>query len=113
MKSANQDGFILKMPMEFGQNCMNRLFLLLLRNLKQFFNKEFVSIKVRQLLELLGIETTHEERLEIDRIIEERTGLYCDEGVDLLTKEEFLEIVYEAKRRLKKRKETEKSLLYT
>jgi hypothetical protein len=72
-----------------------------------------VSIKVRQLLELLGIETTHEERLEIDRIIEERTGLYCDEGVDLLTKEEFLEIVYEAKRRLKKRKETEKSLLYT
>jgi hypothetical protein len=70
-----------------------------------------VSIKVRQLLELLGIETTHEERLEIDRIIEERTGLYCDEGVDLLTKEEFLEIVYEAKRRLKKRKETEKKFV--
>ncbi|MDT7864702.1 MAG: hypothetical protein RQ968_04405 [Thermoproteota archaeon] len=63
-----------------------------------------MSIKVRELLALLGIETTHEEREEIDRIIEERTGLYCDEGIDLLSREEFLEIVYEAKRRVRKRK---------
>jgi hypothetical protein len=63
-----------------------------------------VSIKVRELLALLGIETTHEEREEIDRIIEERTGLYCDEGINLLSREKFLEIVYEAKRRVRKRK---------
>ncbi len=63
-----------------------------------------MSIKVRELLALLGIETTHEEREEIDRIIEERTGLYCDEGINLLSREEFLEIVYEAKRRVRKRK---------
>lgn len=70
-----------------------------------------MSIKVRELLALLGIETTHEEREEIDKIIEERTGLYCDEGVNLLSKEEFLEIVYEAKRRVRKRK-TEQVIYY-
>jgi len=62
-----------------------------------------MSILVKRLLESLGIETTHEERLEIDRLIEEVTGKYCDEGVLELSKEEFLEIVKEAKKRVRKR----------
>lgn len=69
-----------------------------------------MSIKVKLLLEALNIETTHEERMEIDRIIEERTGLHCDEGVELLSREEFIAIVQEAKRRIRKR--YEKGLAY-
>lgn len=66
-----------------------------------------MSIKVKELLKLLGIETTHEERLEIDRIIEEITGKYCDEGIDELSREEFIQIVYEAKKRIRRKKALE------
>jgi hypothetical protein len=38
-------------------------------------------------------KTTHEQRIEIDKRIEEYTGKYCDEGVYDLTDDEFLEIV--------------------
>jgi hypothetical protein len=61
-----------------------------------------VSIKVREWLRRLGIETTHEERLEIDREIERRTGRYCDSGIELLSEGEFLGIVESVRRRRKK-----------
>ncbi len=61
-----------------------------------------MSIKVREWLHRLGIETNHEEREEIDRQIERRTGLYCDEGIQLLSEAEFLAIVDSVRRRRKK-----------
>ena len=61
-----------------------------------------MSIKVREWLRRLGIETTHEEREEIDREIERRTGRYCDSGVELLSEAEFLAIVESIRRKRKK-----------
>jgi hypothetical protein len=61
-----------------------------------------VSIKVREWLRRLGIDTTHEEREEIDREIERKTGQYCDKGVELLREAEFLAIVDLVRRRRKK-----------
>jgi len=61
-----------------------------------------MSIKVREWLRRLGIETTHEEREQIDREIEQRTGRYCDSGVELLNEEEFLAIVERVRRKGKK-----------
>jgi hypothetical protein len=61
-----------------------------------------MSIKVKEWLRRLGIDTTHEERLEIDREIEHRTGQYCDEGIGLLSEAEFLSIVASARRKSKK-----------
>jgi hypothetical protein len=61
-----------------------------------------MSIKVREWLRRLGIETTHEEREEIDREIERRTGRYCDTGVELLSEAEFLGIVEFVRRRRKR-----------
>ena len=62
-----------------------------------------VSIKVKEWLRRLGIDTTHEEREEIDREIERKTGQYCDKGVELLSEAEFLAIVDSVRRRRKKR----------
>jgi hypothetical protein len=64
-----------------------------------------MSKLVRLMLEKYGLleVTTHEDRKEIDRIIEERTGYYCDEGIKMLSEEEFLSIV---KYVLKKKKRT-------
>jgi len=61
-----------------------------------------MSIKVRAWLRRLGIETTHEEREEIDREIEQRTGRYCDKGIALLSEAEFLAIVNSVRRKLRK-----------
>jgi len=61
-----------------------------------------VSIKVREWLRRLGIDATHEEREEIDREIERKTGQYCDKGVELLSEAEFLAIVDWVRRRRKK-----------
>ncbi len=61
-----------------------------------------MSIKVKEWLRRLGIDTTHEEREEIDREIEQRTGQYCDKGVELFTEAEFLAIVDLAKRKRRK-----------
>ncbi len=66
-----------------------------------------MSIKVKELLKALGIESTHEEREEIDKLIEQITGKYCDEGIKELTTEEFLYIVNEAKKRVRRRKALE------
>ncbi len=61
-----------------------------------------MSIKVREWLRRLGIETTHEEREEIDREIERRTGRYCDDGIALLNEAEFLSIVDSVRRKRRK-----------
>jgi len=61
-----------------------------------------MSIKVRAWLRRLGIETTHEEREEIDREIEQRTGRYCDKGIELHSEAEFLAIVNSVRRKLRK-----------
>jgi len=61
-----------------------------------------MSIKVREWLRRLGIETTHEEREEIDREIERKTGRYCDTGVELLSEAEFLTIVESIRRKRKR-----------
>ena len=61
-----------------------------------------MSIKVKEWLRRLAIDTTHEEREEIDREIERRTGQYCDKGVELLTEAEFLAIVDSVKRKRRK-----------
>ncbi len=58
-----------------------------------------MSIKVREWLRRLGIETTHEERQDIDHEIERRTGRYCDTGVELLSEAEFLTIVESIRRK--------------
>jgi hypothetical protein len=64
-----------------------------------------MSIKVKEWLRRLGVETTHEERSDIDREIEYVTGLSCDEGVSQLTEQQFLDIVDRVKRRKKKMNE--------
>ncbi|MEM3832711.1 MAG: hypothetical protein QW128_03810 [Thermoprotei archaeon] len=56
-----------------------------------------MSRLVREWLMNLGLfyETTHEDRLEIDREIERRSGMNCDEALmrGLISINEFLEIV--------------------
>ncbi|HID43628.1 MAG TPA: hypothetical protein EYP30_07665 [Archaeoglobaceae archaeon] len=65
-----------------------------------------MSIVVKERLRESGLLhlTTHEDRVEIDRMIEEITGMYCDEGVKVLSESEFLEIVESIIRRRKKKK---------
>ena len=66
-----------------------------------------MSKLVREWLARLGLLplTTHEDRLEIDREIEIRTGLYCDDAIamGLISEEEFIEIVKKVLARKKKR----------
>lgn len=66
-----------------------------------------MSIRVREWLRLMGLFslTTHEDRVEIDREIERRTGVYCDDAIDrgLISKREFEEIVNSILKRRKKR----------
>jgi hypothetical protein len=66
---------------------------------------------VRSLLRMMGLYelTDHEDRLEIDREIERRTGVSCDEAIEmgLIGRDEFLAIVQEILRRKKGRKEVE------
>ncbi|MCJ7456692.1 hypothetical protein MUP07_08125 [Candidatus Bathyarchaeota archaeon] len=61
-----------------------------------------MSIKVREWLRRLGIETTHEEREELDREIERKTGRYCDVGIAVLSESEFRSIVESVKRKRRK-----------
>jgi hypothetical protein len=70
-----------------------------------------MSRMVRSLLRMMGLYelTDHEDRLEIDREIERRTGVSCDEAIEmgLIGRDEFLAIVQEILRRKKGRKEVE------
>lgn len=49
-------------------------------------------------------QTTHEDRVELDKRIEEKTGKYCDDGVDELTDEEIMELLKKIWEEKKKRK---------
>jgi len=71
---------------------------------------ERLSQKVRERLMLLQLfdQTTHEDRLEIDREIERRTGINCDDAISrrLISEQEFQEIIATILNRKKsKRKE--------
>jgi len=61
-----------------------------------------------RMLGLLG-QTTHGDRLEIDREIERRTGVDCDTAIlrKLISEEEFRAIVEAVLKRKKRRKEAE------
>jgi len=56
-----------------------------------------MSIKVREWLRALGLygQTTHEDRLEIDKEVENRTGVECDYAIEnkMIDEEEFRRIV--------------------
>lgn len=73
-----------------------------------------MSELVKSMLEKYGLLnlTSHEDRKEIDRIIEDRTDLYCDEGVKMLSEDEFLSIVESVLRRRKKKRK-EENIAYT
>jgi len=68
-----------------------------------------MSRLVKEWLIRLGLflQTTHEDRVQIDREIERRTGLYCDEAVrrGLITEREFKEIVATILSRKRRKKE--------
>ena len=64
-----------------------------------------MSIRVHKRLLILFIETTNEERQEIDREIERRTKVYCDTGIDRLSDEELRQIVADIWRKKKKAEE--------
>jgi len=66
-----------------------------------------MSRKVREWLTRLRITTTREERIEIDREIERRKNLYCNDAIEkgVVSEEEFSEIVDLIKKRKKKKKE--------
>ena len=62
-------------------------------------------VKERLMRMRVLVQTTHEDRVELDRRIEEKTGKYCDVGVDDLTDEEIIEIlrqIWEMKNKKKK-----------
>ena len=74
-----------------------------------------MSIEVRLWLKALGLYglTTHEDRIEIDKEIERRTGIYCDDAIEkrLVSEEEFKEIVNAILRRKRKKKQKEPEIV--
>ena len=75
-----------------------------------------MSQKVREWLILLQLfdQTTHEDRVEIDREIERRTRVYCDDTITrhLISEQMFREIVATIlNRKRKKRKEVVPSVI--
>jgi len=65
-----------------------------------------MSNKVKNFLRIMKIETTHEERIEIDKEIEKKTNKNCDIGIDELNNEELLGIINSIKNKKKKKKES-------
>jgi len=63
---------------------------------------KWVKERLRK-MELLQ-KTDHEDRVELDKKIEEKTGKYCDEGVDDLTDDEILELLNLIWKKKKKKK---------
>ena len=61
-----------------------------------------MSIRVKRRLDLLHLLTTHAERVDVDKEIERKTGLYCDKGIDQISDDELRRIV-EAVRAKKKK----------
>jgi len=68
-----------------------------------------MSRVVKELLGQLDLlpQTTHEDRVEIDKEIERVTGKDCDEGVKDLTQAEFVNLVKRVLERRKKKKKEE------
>jgi len=64
-----------------------------------------MSRRVKARLDALHLSTSHDERIMIDRIVEERTRQNCDVGIDKITDKELKRIVEEAWRRLAKKRE--------
>ncbi len=54
-----------------------------------------MSKRVKERLKRMEIldRTDHEDRVELDRLIEEKTGKPCDEGVDELSDEDILDLL--------------------
>ena len=54
-----------------------------------------MSRRVKERLKrmLLLLKTDHDDRVELDKKIEEKTGKYCDIGVDDLSDEEILDLL--------------------
>ncbi len=69
-----------------------------------------MSVRVREWLKRMGLLhlTTHNDRVEIDREIEQRTGVYCDEAISrgLINEHEFEKITHSILNRKRKRKQT-------
>jgi len=60
-----------------------------------------MSFKVREWLTRHGIDTTHGQRMNIDREIERRTGQNCDIGISKLTDTDIMEIVQAIRKKRK------------
>ena len=69
-----------------------------------------MSVKVIEWLKRMDLLhlTNHDDRVAIDKEIESRTGIYCDNAIDkrLISENEFKQIVRSILNRKKKRKET-------
>ena len=69
-----------------------------------------MSARVREWLKLMGLLhlTTHDDKVEIDREIESRTGVNCDDAIDrgLVNKQEFEKNARSILNRKRKRKES-------
>ena len=70
-----------------------------------------MSRKVREWLKAMRLyeQTSHEQRLAIDKEIEQRKGVYCDKAIGrgLVSEAEFREIVELVCKRKKKKKKNE------
>ena len=64
-----------------------------------------MSRRVKERLMLMRVlaQTTHEDRAELDRRIEKKTGKYCDKGVDELSDEDILDLLRLIWRKRKKK----------
>ena len=64
-----------------------------------------MSKRVKERLRRMRIleKTDHEDRVELDRKIEEKTGKPCDEGVDELSDEDILDLLRLIWRKRKKK----------
>jgi len=52
-----------------------------------------MSLSVKERLKQLGIELVHDERVELDKAIEQATKKKCDEGVHLIPDIVFVQLV--------------------
>lgn len=64
-----------------------------------------MSQVVKERLKILGIMTTHEERVELDKEIESETGQFCDAGVNNLSDNKFRKLLDRVRKRLIKKME--------
>ncbi|MFQ6010562.1 MAG: hypothetical protein ACE5KG_00075 [Nitrososphaerales archaeon] len=62
-------------------------------------------LRTMHLYDLADDGAYHELRVELDRLISEETGMPCDEGIDLLSDEQFKDALERAKEKIKKKKE--------